>query len=63
MRVEYHAVCMGGLYPHYSGNGFGHLSGAVAELAVENVVNAQATPTRIKKDDANRDSETCVPSK
>lgn len=63
MRAEYHAVCTGGLYPHYSGNGFGHLSGAVAELAVENVLNAEATPTRIKKDDSNRDSDTCVPSK
>jgi hypothetical protein len=61
MRAEYHAVCTSGGW--YSGNGFGHLNGAVAELVVENIVNAEATPPRIKNETANRDSERCVPSK
>ncbi len=61
MRSEYHAVCMPNGW--YSGNGFGHLNGAVAELVVENILNAEATPTRVKNETNNQDSERCVPSK
>jgi hypothetical protein len=61
MRPEYHAVCTSGGW--YSSNGFGHLNGAVAELSVENILNAEATPTRSKNETTSRDSDRCVPSK
>jgi hypothetical protein len=61
MRSEYHAVCTSGGW--YSSNGFGHLNGAVAELSVENILNAEATPLRSKNESTSRDSERCVPSK
>jgi hypothetical protein len=61
MRSEYHAVCTSGGW--YSSNGYGHLDGAVAELSVEHVLNAEATPPRRANETTSRDSERCVPSK
>jgi hypothetical protein len=61
MRSEYQAVCTS--RGSYSGNGFGHLNGAVAELSVESILNAEATPTRTTSEAANPDSEQCVPAK
>jgi hypothetical protein len=61
MRPEYHAVCTSRGW--YSGNGFGHLNGAAAELIVEKIVNAEATLPRTKNEPANHDSERCVRAK
>ncbi len=58
MRPDYHVVCMQNGW--YRKNGFGHLNGAAAELIVENILNAEATPPRIKST-STTNTERCVP--
>lgn len=58
MKDDYDVVCVNG---RYEGNGFGHLNGAVAELAVDRILNAVATPTRIRNRNDEVNSQRCIP--
>lgn len=59
MRSGYSAVCQED--GSYFTNGFGHLNGAAAELAVERVLNFDLSLPPAKDADDDREEERCVP--